>query len=91
MVRLVNSEITVRCVNQLSRSLNTIHDNTFISDGRYIGSSTGLDEVNYKLQAFMELWKGLAHDVDDLYDKVVERKSFYLIFFQLVCVWISFT
>ena len=44
---------------------------THFSDGKYVGSSTGLDEVNYKLQAFMELWKGLAHDVDDLYDKVI--------------------
>ena len=44
---------------------------TYSSDGKYVGSSTGLDEVNYKLQAFMELWKGLAHDVDDLYDKVI--------------------
>ena len=44
---------------------------THSSDGKYVGSSTGLDEVNYKLQAFMELWKGLAHDVDDLYDKVI--------------------
>ena len=45
-------------------------------DNQYVGSSTGLDEVNYKLQAFMELWKGLAHDVDDLYDKVKLRNVF---------------
>ena len=28
-------------------------------------------EVNYKLDAFMKLWKGLATDVDDIYDKVI--------------------
>ena len=40
-----------------------------------MGSPTGLDEVSVKLQAFMELWKGLAHDVDDLYDKVGSLKK----------------
>ena len=32
-------------------------------------------EVNYKLDAFMKLWKGLATDVDDIYDKVITLYS----------------
>ncbi|XP_063689371.1 YLP motif-containing protein 1-like isoform X3 [Bolinopsis microptera] len=62
------SRMKERHANQIEGLFGDLF-NKIKSDDQYVGSSTGLDEVNYRLQAFMELWKGLAHDVDDLYDK----------------------
>ena len=67
---IITNEIVIAFKYYVLLSLLDYSDIPPNSDDQYVGSSTGLDEVNYRLQAFMELWKGLAHDVDDLYDKV---------------------